>query len=289
MGSPTYLTFSPKFHKFPPLPKLIWILNVTFLTLTLNDPVYLLILLISIALLFSLFKALQEWIKLLRPGLALCIAIIAINVVVNALIAPVGARGLESLAFGGAMSLRLLTMLSAFQFWNLSSHPDDAVQLFSKLRLPYPLILIFTISMRFMPILMKDLKRIEEAQKCRGLEVEKGNLMEKVKKRIPILLPLISNSLERALRMAEALESKGFLVKSKRTYLKELTFHESDFFLITFAFVSLGLGLAIKALNFELIDFFPLSINPSFHNWLSLLGFAISCFIIPLYIKVGIR
>ena len=75
----------------------------------------------------------------------------------------------------------------------------------------------------------------------RGLELQKGNIIKKVRNFIPIIIPLIILSIQRALLIAESLESRGFGAVKQRTYLYPLKMKIKDYLIIgilTFFLVS---------------------------------------------------
>jgi energy-coupling factor transport system permease protein len=57
---------------------------------------------------------------------------------------------------------------------------------------------------------MLDAFQIMDAQKSRGLEFEKGNILKRVRNMVPILIPLVVNSVIRSGELAEAMESRAY-------------------------------------------------------------------------------
>jgi energy-coupling factor transport system permease protein len=67
-----------------------------------------------------------------------------------------------------------------------------------------------------------------DAQKARGLELEKGGFMKRIRNYIPILIPLIVSAIRRSLELAEAMESRAWGAVKKRTNLYALKLHPGD-------------------------------------------------------------
>jgi energy-coupling factor transport system permease protein len=67
-----------------------------------------------------------------------------------------------------------------------------------------------------------------DAQKARGLELEKGGFMKRIRNYIPILIPLIVSAIRRSLELAEAMESRAWGAVKKRTNLYALKLHRGD-------------------------------------------------------------
>ena len=70
--------------------------------------------------------------------------------------------------------------------------------------------LMLSMSLRFVPTLMDDTTRIMNAQRARGVDFGEGNLVQKVKAVIPILIPLFASSFKRADALATAMEARGY-------------------------------------------------------------------------------
>ncbi|WP_019770198.1 energy-coupling factor transporter transmembrane component T, partial [Streptococcus sobrinus] len=66
--------------------------------------------------------------------------------------------------------------------------------------------LMLSLSLRFVPTLMDDTTRIMKAQQARGVDFGQGNLIQKVKSIVPILIPLFASSFKRADALAIAME-----------------------------------------------------------------------------------
>jgi energy-coupling factor transport system permease protein len=71
-----------------------------------------------------------------------------------------------------------------------------------------------------------------DAQKARGLELERGNFLKRIKNYIPILIPLIVSAIRRSLELAEAMESRAWGATKNRTNLYVLKMHKGDIVLI---------------------------------------------------------
>ena len=61
--------------------------------------------------------------------------------------------------------------------------------------MPYEFAFAFTIAVRFVPVLAEEAQTIMDAQKARGLELEKGGLLKKIRNYIPVLIPLATLAL----------------------------------------------------------------------------------------------
>lgn len=88
--------------------------------------------------------------------------------------------------------------------------------------------LMLSISLRFIPTLMDDTTMIMNAQKSRGMDFGEGNLIQKVKSVIPILIPLFVSSFRRADDLAIAMESRGYQGGDGRSKYRVLEWARRD-------------------------------------------------------------
>ena len=89
--------------------------------------------------------------------------------------------------------------------------------------------LVLSISLRFIPTILEETNRIINAQVSRGSDFNEGNLMQKIKKFIPILIPLFIATLKRADELATAMEVRGYSTTGVRTKYKVLKYSKLDY------------------------------------------------------------
>ena len=102
--------------------------------------------------------------------------------------------------------------------------------------------LMLSMSLRFVPTLMDDTIRIMNAQKARGVDFGEGNIIQKVRSIIPILIPLFASSFKRADALAIAMEARGYQGGEGRTKYRRLSWNSRDTLSII-AILALGLML----------------------------------------------
>ena len=234
-------------HNLDPRTKLYFAIVITILSLCFNSIFPLLILFLSIVPLFFLGKIFTQWLNTLKGLFFLAIFIIVIDTL------------FMSFNLGVAMSIRLFALISAFSLFFLTVHPDDFSQSLIQMKAPFAFAFALSLAIRFVPTLAQEAQNVREAQMVRGLELQKGNIIRKVKNFIPIIIPLIILSIQRAMIVAESLESRGFGATKKRTYLYPLKMKIKDFLvigiltiLLIFIIVVLVLGLLPSWMSFSL-------------------------------------
>ena len=85
------------------------------------------------------------------------------------------------------------------------------------LGLPVAASLALTLAFRLMPLYMQSAATVLQAQKLRGLEPERGGLVARAKRTIPLLVPTTLSALRNIDLMAMALESRGFGARRERS------------------------------------------------------------------------
>lgn len=100
-----------------------------------------------------------------------------------------------------------------------------------------------SLTLRFIPTLYEESRKIMNAQASRGVDFQEGKLHNKVTQIISLLIPMFVISFRRAEDLSNAMESRGYVIGAKRTKLDELKFKFLDYFSFV---ISLGfLGLII--------------------------------------------
>lgn len=104
--------------------------------------------------------------------------------------------------------------------------------------------LVLSIALRFVPTLMEETEKIMNAQKSRGVEFNVGSLIERMKKIVPLLIPLFISSIDRADQLATAMTARGYQGGDHRTKLRELNWEQRDYLtFVLFAFLTIVLIL----------------------------------------------
>ena len=110
-----------------------------------------------------------------------------------------------------------------------------------KLHVPvHELAMMMSIALRFIPTLIEETDKIMSAQKARGADFESGNLIQKAKAMIPILVPLFISAFRRADELATAMECRCYHGGEGRTKLHVLKYESRDY-------VALVLGVLVLA------------------------------------------
>ena len=124
-----------------------------------------------------------------------------------------------------------------------------------KIKVPvHSFAMMMSIALRFIPILVEETEKIMNAQKSRGADFSSGGLVKRAKALIPILIPLLASSFNRADELATAMECRCYRGDKNRTKLVKLEYKARDFAMIfIFALITTAVVLLrILPYNFDI-------------------------------------
>ena len=134
------------------------------------------------------------------------------------------------------MAVRLILLIIGSSLLTLTTKPveltdglEKLLKPFSKVGLPsHEIALMMTIALRFIPTLMEETDKIIKAQQARGADFESGNIIQRAKSLIPILVPLFVSSFRIAQDLALAMEARCYRGGDGRTRMNEIRFRRGD-------------------------------------------------------------
>ena len=108
-----------------------------------------------------------------------------------------------------------------------------------KIKVPvHELSMMMSIALRFIPTLIEETDKIMSAQRARGADFESGNLVQRAKALIPLLVPLFISAFRRADELAVAMECRCYHGGEGRTRLRQLKYRRADWAVILLGLVS---------------------------------------------------
>ncbi|MFW5799529.1 MAG: energy-coupling factor transporter transmembrane component T [Spirochaetota bacterium] len=190
---------------------------------------------------------------------------------------------LELIVFTLIATLRLVYIIVIFNFISYVSSEDRIMSFFSKFLRNFPLLLSFTI--RLIPKLRNDYKRLEHIFKLRGFEFvktdntpdnkkksRKFNLIKKIRETInpkfmaALIKTLLMNSLEDSLQYAEAMQARGFSGSSKRSSFFKESIKLIDFIIIFFSLLYFIYSIILFNINIGVKSIYPVLRMYSYTN-----------------------
>ena len=142
----------------------------------------------------------------------------------------------EGLILAGFMALRLIYLVVGSTIMTLTTTPNALTQGMEKglgflkvVRVPvHEIAMMMSIALRFIPILMEETDKIMKAQMARGADFESGNLIQKARAMVPLLVPLFVSAFRRATDLAMAMEARCYHGGEGRTQMKPLRYQSRD-------------------------------------------------------------
>lgn len=136
----------------------------------------------------------------------------------------------EGVRQGILMSLRLLLLIVVSSLLTYTTSPivltdgiEHLLNPFRRIGIPaHELAMMMTIALRFIPTLLEETDRIIKAQMARGADFSSGNILQRAKSLVPLLVPLFISAFRRADELAVAMEARCYRGGTNRTRMKVL-------------------------------------------------------------------
>ena len=164
------------------------------------------------------------------------------------------------------MAIRLVFLVIGSSILTLTTTPskltdglEKALSFLKIFKVPVAEIaLMMSIALRFIPILIEETEKIMNAQMARGADFDKGNLIEKAKSLIPLLVPLFVSAFRRANDLAIAMEARCFTSSDNRTKLNPLKYKKFDFIAYITLFIYIILIFFTRYIKIDVLNKFNL-------------------------------
>ena len=164
-------------------------------------------------------------------------------------------EGLRTALFMGWRLILLIIGSSLMTFTTTPNHLTDGLEKslnwMNKIHVPvHEIAMMMSISLRFIPILIEETDKIMKAQMARGADFESGNVLQKAKAMVPLLVPLFISAFRRANDLAMAMESRCYRGGEGRTKMKPLVYRKADYIaygcVILFMVICVGIGKILQ-------------------------------------------
>lgn len=204
-------------------------------------------------------------VKFMFKGLKAIFLILMITVVFNIILTPgevLWKLGFikvtrEGLVMAGKMTIRLTYLVIGSSIMTLTTTPNQLtdglerlLRPLNRIRVPvHEIAMIMSIALRFIPILLEETDKIMKAQIARGADFESGNLIQKAKSMVPLLVPLFISAFRRANDLAMAMEARCYHGGDDRTQMKPLKYAGRDYAAKVILVVYLGIAIAFRVLG----------------------------------------
>ncbi len=216
------------------------------------------------AFLFAVIKLSKVPFKFMTKGLKAIVVLVIITSIFNLVATPGdvvfwqwGSLQITDVGIINSvlMTIRLVYLIIGTSLMTLTTTPNQltngletALAPLNKLNVPvHSIAMMMSIALRFIPILIEETDKIMKAQMARGADFENGNLVQKAKAMVPLLVPLFVSAFRRAEDLAMAMEARCYNGGEGRTKMKPLKYEGRD--RLAYAVVILFLVAVIVAAN----------------------------------------
>lgn len=238
-----YYPSNSKIHQLDPRVKIVCTLLYLVSLFTFRSILGYLLATLFLAVIIKISKVpFQFIVKGLKPILVLLMITVLFNlfltpggdVLLKAGFLKVTEKGLTSAVY---MALRLIYLIMGSSLMTLTTTPnsltdgmESLMRPLNKINVPvHEIAMMMSIALRFIPILLEETDKIMKAQIARGADLESGNLIQKAKALIPILVPLFVSAFRRANDLAMAMEARCYRGGEGRTKMKPLLYRSQDY------------------------------------------------------------
>ncbi|MEW5768227.1 MAG: energy-coupling factor transporter transmembrane component T [bacterium] len=225
-----YLEQDAVLYRLHPVTKIISLGCLLALSFTFNHPLYLIPLGLGIIGIGWAGKSLNN-IRRIWPFLIGLIILIAVLIFISGIRLTTIRREAfsgPSLLYGLGMGIRLNMIILSGLFFLSTTKVEEFIFGLNKLRIPSKLILPLSLAFRLIPIFVDSGATVVAAQQARGLDLESGGLIRRMKAYLGLIIPIFLSGLQKTKYLAIALQSKGFGARGKRTFYLDFKISRAD-------------------------------------------------------------
>lgn len=204
-------------------------------------------------------------VKFMFRGLKAVVIILLITVLFNMILTPgevlwkLGFLTVtkEGIILAAKMAIRLTYLVIGSSVMTLTTTPnqltdglESLLRPLNKIKVPvHELAMMMSIALRFIPILLEETDKIMKAQIARGADFENGNIIQKAKNMVPLLVPLFISAFRRANDLAMAMEARCYHGGDGRTQMKPLKYRGRDWAAFTINVIYLSVSIAFRIIG----------------------------------------
>lgn len=201
-------------------------------------------------------------VKFMLKGLKPLFIILLITVLFNLFLIPgevLWSAGFLKITREGVVQavkigIRLIYLVIGSSIVTLTTTPNQLTDGMEKILAPlnkikvpvHEISMMMSIALRFIPILMEETDKIMKAQIARGADFESGNIIQRAKSMVPLLVPLFISAFRRADDLAMAMEARCYHGGDNRTQMKPLVYHRRDYAAYVISVLYLGADIALR-------------------------------------------
>lgn len=241
-------------------------LSLMLLSLIVNNPLCQVAVIAATAMLALEARVFRGWLSWWK----ICLAVGVLTLIINPLVSRYGStviwRGpsvpvlghlvitAEAVAYGAGMALRLVAVIWVFALVTLTVDPDGVLGLMKGRGSSSAL--LSALALRMVPTTMRDASDLLDAQRSRGIALDRGSRWAVLKSRMPLLKRAVSTSLDRGIGLAEAMESRAY-GSGRRSSYERHAFGLLDALALLAAAAILAAGITGAAAGILSFNYYP--------------------------------
>ncbi|MCU0520416.1 MAG: energy-coupling factor transporter transmembrane protein EcfT [Anaerolineae bacterium] len=233
MESELYLDYGTPYHRLDARTKLIVFLGVFVGALMFKNPIWQLP---TAALVLLQVAVSRSWRNLYRIRFVLLVmsvsSIILWNFFSSGTTPLFWIFEVESMFYAINRTMTILMIVSMGVVLISTTRNEELIMGMIRMGLPYRVGFAVSTSLRLVPTVASSLMTISQAQRSRGLDLETGNIVDRLKKFLPLLVPVFISSIRNTNIFGMALESRGFGARPDRTYYLQMRMRATDWVLL---------------------------------------------------------
>ncbi|HXJ35187.1 MAG TPA: energy-coupling factor transporter transmembrane component T [Candidatus Eisenbacteria bacterium] len=213
-----YVPTPSPLHRLHPVTKLAGLVALVLAAFVVDAPAYLL----PLGAIVGVLLVVADALPVVRRFRTLFVVVFVFTLVVwtfffKTVFVPTRA-GFE---FGLSTAIRLDTFLATGLLFLATTRVEEIAYALGRLGVPYKIGFVLTLAFRLVPLFFDAAGTIVQAQRCRGLRMDEGGVIVRLRRFVPVIVPVFVGALRRADRMAMALELRGFNSgRPRTTYLR---------------------------------------------------------------------
>ncbi len=147
---------------------------------------------------------------------------------------------------GFTFLLRMFTMVFITVVFTMTTPVDDLLEFLNKVKAPYELAIIVTTSISFIPTMINKKDMIFQAQRSRGANISGKGIIGQLKAYIPIMIPLIINSLLMAENLSVSMANRGYGANRRWTSMNDIVMKTADYIVLVVGFILIGMTIYLR-------------------------------------------
>ena len=254
MDAEIYLDNNSFIHRLDPRTKITIFLLAFVAILLFEDPLWMLPVAFLIVLQLVISHSARNLLRIRYVFIVLTISSLILWNLFSKGVTPLfWIFSVESFSYAIARTMLMLLMITAGMVLISTTRNEELVLGMIRMGMPYRVGFAISTALRLVPTIASSTITISQAQLSRGLDLNSGNIIDRIRKFLPVLVPVFISTIRSTNIFGMALESKGFGAREKRTFYLNLQMRVADYAVLVFAFLFVAVSIYLRLMGYGLI------------------------------------